>query len=173
MNEQIILVNEQNRAIGISNKLIAHQQGLLHRAFSIFILRHQAEDTEVLLQQRQTSKYHCGGLWTNTCCGHPSPGESILKAAEKRLQQEMGFTTTLKEVGNFIYKADLDNGLIEHELDHVFIGRTQLSDFNINPQEAMAFRWVKLSQLTALIKAKPEDYTPWLHQATEIVLAHQ
>jgi len=172
MNDQIILVNEANQAIGMSNKLIAHQQGLLHRAFSVFILRNNNDKVEILLQQRQVSKYHSGGLWTNTCCSHPPPNEPILRAAEKRLQQEMGFTSNLKEIGSFIYKANFDNGLVEHEFDHVLIGYTELTDFQVNPTEVMNTRWVELTALTQHINTAPQQYTPWLLQATKIVQAY-
>lgn len=169
MNEQIILVNEADQAIGSTSKLIAHQQGLLHRAFSIFILRTNNNKVETLLQQRQISKYHSGGLWTNTCCSHPSPNEPVLHAAEKRLQEEMGFTTSLQEIGVFIYKANFDNGLIEHEFDHVLIGYTDLNDFQVNPVEVMDVRWVELATLAQHINTAPQHYTPWLLQAAEIV----
>ena len=115
----VILVNEQDRQTGTMEKMEVHQKAILHRAFSVFIFNDKGE---MLLQKRAVKKYHSGGLWTNTCCSHPQPGEDTLEAAGKRLQEEMGFNTTLNKAFTFIYKAELDNGLTEHEFDHVFIG---------------------------------------------------
>src|SRR5262245_45397537 len=118
--QQVILVNELDLATGVMEKMEAHEKGLLHRAFSIFIFNSKGE---MLLQQRALGKYHSGGLWSNTCCSHPQPGEDILLSAQNRLQEEMGFTTTLNKIFDFTYKADFGNGLTEYEFDHVFAGQ--------------------------------------------------
>ena len=119
MEEQVILVNEHDTPIGLMGKLEAHQKALLHRAFSVFILNDKGE---IMLQQRAASKYHSPNLWTNTCCSHPRQGETTIEAGKRRLQEEMGFVTELTDILSFIYKAPFDNGLTEHELDHILIG---------------------------------------------------
>ena len=119
MTHEVILVDEQDQEIGVMEKMEAHRQGLLHRAFSVFIFN---EKGEMLLQQRSLDKYHSGGLWTNACCSHPRPGEDIQRAAQRRLHEELGFVTSIEEIFDFIYKSPFDNGLTEHEFDHVFIG---------------------------------------------------
>src|SRR5687768_14206462 len=115
----VILVNEQDEPVGTMEKLEAHQKGLLHRAFSVFVVN---KNGEMLLQQRAQDKYHSGGLWTNTCCSHPLPGENVLDASHRRLMEEMGFDCPLREIFSFTYRAEFDNGLTEHEFDHVFFG---------------------------------------------------
>jgi isopentenyl-diphosphate delta-isomerase len=155
--EFVILVDENDREIGIEEKLKAHQQALLHRAISIFIFNRKGQ---LLLQQRAFSKYHSGGLWTNTCCSHPRPGESLLAAAERRLQEEMGFFCPLKKVLQFIYKAELDQGLTEYELDHVFTGHFE-GDPILNPQEACSFQWIDVKKLKEEIQKNPASYTVW------------
>ena len=117
--EQVILVNEQDEQTGVMEKMEAHQKALLHRAFSVFIFNDKGE---LLLQQRASDKYHSGGLWTNTCCSHPNPDEETITAAQRRLKEEMGFTTKLSKAFDFIYKSEFSNGLTEHEFDHVFTG---------------------------------------------------
>ena len=119
MLEEVVLVNEKDEAIGTMEKMAAHEKALLHRAFSVFVFN---KNGDLLMQQRAHSKYHSGGLWTNTCCSHPRPGEHVADAANRRLQEEMGFTTSLNKAFDFTYKAAFDNGLTEHEFDHVFIG---------------------------------------------------
>ena len=116
---QVILVDVNDRQIGIMEKMKAHQQGSLHRAFSVFIFNKKGE---MLLQQRALNKYHSGGLWTNACCSHPLPGEETIAAAKRRLQEELGFEIPVEKVFDFVYKADFDNGLTEHEFDHVYVG---------------------------------------------------
>src|SRR6186713_1579239 len=118
-NDKVILVSEHDDMVGIMDKMEAHKQGLLHRAFSVFIFNSKGE---MLLQQRAFNKYHSGGLWTNACCGHPSPGEQTVAAARRRLMEEMGFTTGLEELFDFTYQHAFENGLTEHEYDHVFAG---------------------------------------------------
>lgn len=155
--ENVILVDTNDTPVGQMEKLKAHLKGELHRALSILIFN---SDGEVLLQQRAFSKYHTPGLWSNTCCSHPRPGEDSLEAATRRLHEEMGFTTPLIKSFDFIYKAHFDNGLIEHELDHVFFG-TFDGEPVINPEEANDFKWVKLNILMEDMRSSPENYTVW------------
>ena len=130
MEEQVILVNEQDEPIGLMNKLEAHEKAILHRAFSVFVLNNK---NEIMLQQRAQHKYHSPLLWTNTCCSHQRNGETNLQAGTRRLYEEMGFETKLKELFHFIYKAPFDNGLTEHELDHVKIEDVK-NDMTLNPE---------------------------------------
>jgi len=165
----VILVDEQDREIGIAEKLFAHEHARLHRAFSVFIFRKAGENRELLLQQRALGKYHTGGLWTNTCCSHPSTGEALLTTAERRLQEEMGIQTPLSAVGRFHYKAQVGQGLIENEMDHVLVG-TYPGEPVINQQEVADYRWVNLKALEADLLTHPEHYTPWLAEALRISL---
>jgi isopentenyl-diphosphate delta-isomerase type 1 len=169
--ENVILVDEHDQPIGIEEKLAAHRAGKLHRAFSVFIVRNFNDNVEILLQQRQLHKYHSPGLWTNTCCSHPRPGESIEAAATRRLYEEMGIKSNLQAIGHFIYKAPFDNGLIEHELDHVLIGECH-TPFQVNPEEVAATRWVPWQTLEADIESHPEHYTAWLKPALGVVKAY-
>jgi len=157
MGEFVVLVDEKDNEVGTMDKLKAHEEGLLHRAFSILVFNSR---NELLLQQRAKSKYHCGGLWTNTCCSHPRQGEPLEQAIHRRLKEEMGFDCQLKEEFSFIYKATFDNGLTEHELDHVFIGHYD-ADPVINKDEVEAFKWISLPDLREDMLANPEKYTPW------------
>lgn len=155
--EQVILVNEHDEELGLMEKMEAHEKALLHRAFSIFLFNSK---DELLLQQRALHKYHSGGLWTNTCCSHPRQGESVIEAANRRLEEEMGMDCAMKQMFHFIYKAELDQGLTEHELDHVVFGYTDKKP-NINPEEVMDWKYVKMDQLDKDIKSCPEEYTAW------------
>ena len=155
--EHVILVNEQDEPIGQMEKMEAHEKGVLHRAFSAFIFN---DKNELLLQKRASSKYHSGGLWSNSCCSHPRDGESAVQAGERRLTEEMGFTVPVEAVFSFIYKAELDHGLTEHELDHVLIGRYNDAP-NINPEEVEDWKYVNLDELSADMKQYPENYTEW------------
>lgn len=168
--EHVILVNEQNVPIGTAEKLLAHKNNLLHRAFSIFIFRKQPS-LELLLQQRSFDKYHSAGLWTNTCCSHPRSDESIIEAGQRRLKEELGISTELKELGWFHYNARFDNGLFENEIDHVLVG-TITSDILIrpSPKEIHAYRWVTLDMLQQELSTQPKIFTPWLSKALEIVI---
>ena len=139
--EYVILVDENDRETGLMEKQEAHEKGLLHRAFSIFIFNHK---NELLLQQRALHKYHSAGLWTNTCCSHPRAGESIEQAAHRRLQEEMGFDCELYKKTSFIYKAEFENGLTEHEFDHILVGHYDQA-IHINPQEVAAYKWVDMT----------------------------
>jgi isopentenyl-diphosphate delta-isomerase type 1 len=159
-NPTVLLVDEEDNPIGSIEKLAAHEQGLCHRAFSVFIFRKKGGEWECLLQ-----------LWTNTCCSHPKPTELIANAARDRLQEEMGFSVPLEFVDKFHYIADCGNGLIENEIDHVFVGFfTADCRININPQEVAHYAWVKIPQLKAELKANPQHYTPWLARALEKAL---
>jgi len=163
----VILVNEQDEILGEEEKLKAHQLALCHRAFSIFIFKDKIQQ-EVLLQQRAKNKYHCGGLWTNTCCSHPQPFEKTLKSGQRRLQEELGFSVPLKEVGVFHYQAEFDNGLTENEVDHVLMGF--YSGKIIPDQNEIAdFSWVKMSDLKKDLKQHPNKYTPWFLPALKII----
>ncbi|RPD97931.1 isopentenyl-diphosphate Delta-isomerase [Aureibaculum marinum] len=155
--EQVILVNENDEQIGTMAKMEAHEKALLHRAFSVFIFN---KNNELLLQQRAAKKYHSPLLWTNTCCSHQRVGETNIEAGKRRLQEEMGFTTELKNVLSFIYKAPFDNGLTEHELDHILIGNFD-EDPKINAEEVQDFKWMTLEKVKADIKKQPEIYTEW------------
>ncbi len=155
--ENVILVDTNDTPVGQMEKLKAHLKGELHRALSVLIFNSEGE---ILLQQRAFSKYHTPGLWSNTCCSHPRPGEDSLEAATRRLGEEMGFTTPLIKSFDFIYKAHFDNGLIEHEFDHVFFG-TFDGEPVINPEEANDFKWVKLNNLMEDMRSVPENYTVW------------
>ena len=161
--EKVILVDENDNQVGLMPKLEAHQKGLLHRAFSVFIFNSKYE---LLLQKRASSKYHSGGLWTNTCCSHPREGEEILDAANRRLIEEMGIDTSLRKVHDFIYKAELDNDLTEHEFDHVLYGIYN-EDPIINKDEADDFKWIDMDSLNEDIKTNGNNYTIWFKIAFE------
>ena len=157
MEEQVILVDEQDNPIGLMGKLEAHQKAVLHRAFSVFILNDKGE---LMLQQRAAGKYHSPNLWTNTCCSHPREGETTVEAGKRRLQEEMGFVTDLTDVQTFIYKAPFDNGLTEHELDHILIGYYNEAP-NINPDEVGDWCWELPENIKKDIAAHPHRYTEW------------
>jgi isopentenyl-diphosphate delta-isomerase len=154
---RLILVDEHDVPLGTADKMEAHEKALLHRAFSVFIFNAKGE---MLLQQRAFSKYHSGGLWTNACCSHPYFGQETLAAAEKRLQEEMGFTVPLTKAFEFIYKAPFDNGLTEHEYDHVFVGNY---DGAILPdkEEVANYCFKTISEIKSLLQQHPEQYTVW------------
>jgi len=157
IEEHVILVNEKDEQIGTMPKLEAHEKGVLHRAFSVFILN---DSGELMMQQRAASKYHSPLLWTNSCCSHQRVGESNIEAGKRRLFEEMGFVTELKDVVSFIYKATFDNGLTEHEFDHVLVG-TYNENPNINIDEVNNFKWMTLEQVKVDIELNPEIYTEW------------
>jgi isopentenyl-diphosphate delta-isomerase type 1 len=166
--EHVILVDENDNEIGIAEKIQAHRDSLRHRAFSVFIFRRDPE-LKLLLQQRADDKYHSAGLWTNTCCSHPRPGEDILQAGQRRLQEEMGLSAPLKSLGWFHYIAQFHNGLTENEIDYVLVGTTDLEHITPNLQEVKAYRWISLPDLKNEIHADPDRFTPWLALALEIV----
>ena len=165
-HDQVILVDEQDQPLGTGDKLQTHRDGLLHRAFSVFLFNTAGE---MLLQRRAATKYHSPGLWSNTCCSHPRPGEAVLDAAHRRLQEEMGLTSDLSPAFSFIYRIAFDNGLIEHELDHVLIGRTEASPAP-HPDEADAWRWIQPDALRADVATHPERYTYWFRYCLDDVL---
>lgn len=155
--EYVILVDENDNEVGQMEKMEAHEKGLLHRAFSVFIFD---EEGRFLLQQRALEKYHSGGLWTNACCSHPRSGETTEQAAERRLQEELGFQVDVNEKFSFIYKSVLDKGLTEHELDHVFFA-TYNGDIKPNPEEVMDYKYVDLDWLNKDVSDHPDNYTEW------------
>ncbi len=169
-HEKVILVNSDDQQIDLEDKLTAHKKGLLHRAFSVFIFRSHHNQIEVLLQQRAHDKYHSSNLWSNACCSHPLAGESILQNAQQRLQAEMGINVPLREIGVFRYKADCGNGLTEHEVDHVFIGKLENEAVNPNPSEASAYQWIAIAKLKAELAKHPQKYTPWLEEALNLII---
>ncbi|NLR58971.1 isopentenyl-diphosphate Delta-isomerase [Chitinophaga polysaccharea] len=164
----VILVNEKDEAIGTMEKMEAHQKGVLHRAFSVFIIN---DAGELLLQRRALEKYHSAGLWTNACCSHQFPGETTAAAAHRRLQEEMGFDCELHEIFAFTYKSEFDNGLTEHEFDHVLLG---VYNGNISPNaaEVCDYRYLPTGQILELIKNEPDTFTIWFHKALPMVLEH-
>lgn len=164
--ERVILVDEADQAIGEMEKMQAHREGRLHRAFSVFLFD---ESGRVLLQRRALSKYHSGGLWTNACCSHPRAGEATMDAAHRRLMEELGIDCELREVSEFTYKAELDLGMIEHEHDHVFTGLYKGSDIPFNPEEVDSIDWVSFGDLVDDIASSPEKYTVWFRIIMENV----
>ncbi|WP_299149982.1 isopentenyl-diphosphate Delta-isomerase [uncultured Dokdonia sp.] len=155
--ELVILVDENDNKIGLMPKMEAHEKAVLHRAFSVFVFN---DKNELMLQQRALHKYHSPGLWTNTCCSHQRDGESNIEAGTRRLQEEMGFTVPLEESISFIYKAPFDNGLTEHELDHILIGHSEQEPV-INKDEVAAWKWMDLEKVKQDIASHPELYTAW------------
>jgi isopentenyl-diphosphate Delta-isomerase len=168
MQEQVILVDDCDREIGVAEKLQAHLEASLHRAFSVFVFR---DSGELLLQRRALAKYHSSGLWSNTCCGHPRPGELTLDAAHRRLREEMGFDCELDECFSFIYQQAVGNGLIEFECDHVFVGRSQAVP-EPSPEEVFEWRWQSTEDVRREIDKHPERFTRWFPDALEKLDEH-
>jgi len=164
--EYVILVDEHDNAIGTMEKHQAHVEGLLHRAFSIFIFN---SEKKILLQKRASTKYHCGGLWTNACCSHPRENEHTQEAANRRLAEEMGIQCSLTPLFSFSYKTEFDNGLTEHEIDHVFFGSTDETP-KLNSLEVEDYRYVGIEELQLEIKEFPQHFTPWFLIALNRVL---
>jgi isopentenyl-diphosphate Delta-isomerase len=167
MDEILILVDANDRQIGTGEKMDVHRRGALHRCFSIFVFDGRGR---VMLQKRAASKYHSGGLWTNTCCGHPRHGEDVSAAAHRRLREEMGFDCPLDEIFTFTYRAELDHGLTEHELDHVYAG-TYAGALTPNPEEADGYDWQPLARVESDMAAHPERYTVWSRIAVAELVA--
>lgn len=157
MLEQIILVDENDQEVGHGEKMEVHEKGLLHRAFSILVFNNKGE---LLIQQRAKEKYHCPGIWANTCCSHPRVGEKLEEAAHRRLKEEMGFDCVLNKDFSFIYKAEFDNGLTEYEYDYVFVGFYN-GDININKDEVSDYKWIKIKDLLDDIQKNSKKYAPW------------
>lgn len=168
MEEKVILVDTEDNEIGTEEKMKAHIDNKLHRAISIFIFN---DKRKLMLQKRNKNKYHSGGLWTNTTCSHPRPDETAIDAAHRRLKEEMGITTELKKIFTFIYHAEFDNGLHEHEFDHSFIGRYN-DEPNLNREEAEDWKWISLEDLQKEIEKSPEKYTEWLKIAVPKLQNH-
>jgi len=162
---QVILVDASDTPTGVMDKMEVHEKGLLHRAFSIFIFNSAGE---MLLQQRALEKYHSGGLWTNACCSHPQPEENTDSAAHRRLQQEMGFDTSLHKAFTFTYRSGFDNGLTEHEYDHVYVG-TWNGPLILDTSEVMDHRYVSMDLLRNWMNTQPEDFTAWFKIAFPMV----
>jgi isopentenyl-diphosphate delta-isomerase len=161
VSEQLILVDAQDRELGVKDKLQAHVEGALHRAFSVFVFD---AEKRLLLQKRARTKYHSGGLWSNTACGHPRPGETTHAAARRRLREEMGFDCELREAFEFLYRAELDGALVEHEYDHVLVG-THEGEPAPDPSEVEDWRWVTMDELRRDLRERPNDYSYWLSVA--------
>jgi len=157
MEEQVILVNKRDEQIGLMNKMEAHEKAHLHRAFSVFVFN---DKNELMLQQRAAEKYHSPLLWANTCCSHQRDGEESIAAGMRRLEEEMGFSCSLEEKFSFIYKAPFDNGLTEHELDHVMVGYYNDAP-KINPDEVASYKWMTLKEVKDDIAKQPDVYTEW------------
>ena len=157
MMQEVILVNKHDEEIGTMEKMEAHLQGMLHRAFSILIFNSQRK---LLIHRRAFGKYHSEGLWTNTCCSHPFPGEDLVEAANRRLREEMGMKTSLAPLFSFIYRAELENDLVEHELDHVLIGFTD-DQPRVNPDEVSDYKWMAMYEIEEDIEKNPGNYTTW------------
>ena len=169
--ERVVLVDERDVEIGTEEKLRAHRDAALHRAVSVFLFDGRGA---VLLQRRAAGKYHSGGLWSNACCGHPRPGESAAAAAHRRLREEMGIDCPLAPVFAFTYRAELGGGLVEHEFDHVFVGRCVAEpapDPTPDPAEVEGWRWADVEQVRADLAARPDRYTAWFRTALEELLA--
>ena len=159
--EEVILVDENDGQVGTMEKMEAHIKAVLHRAFSVFIFNHRGE---MLLQQRAINKYHSGGLWTNACCSHPRPGEETMPAAERRLHEELGFSTKLDKIFDFTYNAPFDNGLTEYEFDHVFAG-TFTGSISPDPREVKDYCFKSMSEIAESLAVHPKKYTAWFHLA--------
>lgn len=201
--EHVVLVDEQDTTLGTSEKIRAHELGLLHRAFSVFIYRKvsntdadaktnlnsnaktdlnananselnsnsESERLQFLLQQRHADKYHCGNLWTNTCCSHPRLSETVIEGGERRLKEEMSLEISLHAAGSFIYRAEFSNGLTEHELDHVLLGEYPAGmPITVDPLEVQNFAWVTVAELQQALAKEPHLYTPWFKPALDIAL---
>lgn len=166
--KRVILVDENDIPVGTMEKIEAHKKGELHRAFSIFVFNLKGE---LLLQRRAKDKYHSAGLWTNTCCSHPQPGEYLQESARNRLYEEMGFSCNLENAFHFIYKANLDNGLIEHELDHVFVGYYDKNP-KINIHEVSEYKYVTINKIQHDLKLNPSHYTVWFKIILQKFLIH-
>ncbi len=157
MAENVVLVDEHDNELGLMEKMEAHRQGMLHRAFSVFVLN---SNGELLMQQRAFHKYHSGGLWTNTCCSHPRYQESTDEAAHRRMQEEMGFDCHLEKLFDFVYRAEFDNNMVEHEFDHLYVGYSDTNP-SINPDEVASWKWMSLEEIEYDLVENPDDYTEW------------
>jgi isopentenyl-diphosphate delta-isomerase len=157
IDDFVILVNKNDKKIGLMPKMEAHKKGALHRAFSVFIFNNK---NELMIQKRNINKYHSPGLWTNTCCSHQKDGESNISAGKRRLLEEMGFCVELNEIGSFIYNVGVDNGLIEHELDYILVGKYN-GNVKINSDEVDNWKWMSLDNIKDDIRKRSKNYTEW------------
>lgn len=168
MSHSVVLVNEEDHTLGTAEKLRAHIEGWLHRAFSVFIFNPQGR---LLVQRRNADKYHSGGLWSNTCCSHPRPGESPLNAARRRLPEEMGFKAPLEAAFQRTYHLSVGERLVEHEHNHVFVGTVHDPQVQPNAEEVSEWRWVAPSVLRDDIGTRPQQYTAWFRLLLDPVLS--
>jgi isopentenyl-diphosphate delta-isomerase len=168
--DNVILVNNNDQPIGTMDKIQAHILGVLHRAFSVFIFDTLYTPSRLVLQKRAATKYHCAGLWTNTCCSHPRMHETVLDAGHRRLAEEMNLSIPLIHQGHFVYKAVCPNGLIEHEFDHVLVGQSDNTQCIPNPTEVSEVRWESLPIIHQELASMPHIYSPWFAQALHIAL---
>ena len=169
VEEEVVLVDENDREIGTAPKLRAHRDGALHRAFSVFLFNSR---DEVLLQRRADDKYHSGGLWSNTCCSHPRPGEHTDAAAHRRLEEEMGLEVPLIPVFAFTYRSAFADGLWEHEYDHVYIGRTD-AEPEPDPEEVAGWRWASVEEVASEMESDPDRFTVWFREPFEEIVARR
>ena len=171
-DDRLILVDGLDRQTGTTSKLQAHEQGLLHRAFSVVLVRRTDAGTELLLARRAEGKYHSGGLWANSCCSHPRAGEAVMDAAYRRVQEELGCGARgLAEVGAFAYRAVFENGLAEHEYDHVLVGDC-VGEPRPDASEVGGVRWIGIDALAAELAEKPEQFCAWAPMVLSMALAH-
>lgn len=178
IEEQVVLVDLQGQVQGWQGKMQAHREGALHLAFSVLLYRETAQGREFLMHQRAMGKYHSGGLWTNTCCSHPRPSETIEQAGLRRLAEEMGITgmTRLHDIASFVYRAELDNQLTEYELDHVLVANMQEAtgiqtiDITPDPNEVMAYRWWSQIELEQALATDPQQFTAWFAQVLKYAI---
>lgn len=166
IEEQVVLVDPQGRELGLQEKMQAHRDGALHLAFSVLLYRETDNGREFLMQQRALGKYHSGGLWTNTCCSHPRQGESMEQAGIRRLGEEMGISgvSQLEDIATFLYRAELDNQLVEHELDHILVACVSELEIEPNSSEVMGYRWWPQAELEQAVDSDPEQFTAWFPQ---------
>lgn len=157
MEEQVVLVSERDEILGVMDKMQAHENGILHRAFSVFLFNDKGE---MLLQKRAADKYHSPNQWTNAVCSHPRMGETYMEAAQRRLKEELGIETPITYRFNFLYKADVGQNLWEHELDHVFTGNFE-GEFKLNEEEVSEVRYISIDELDKEMSANPENFTEW------------
>jgi isopentenyl-diphosphate delta-isomerase len=166
---ELILVDEQDNQIGTGEKISVHKSGALHRAFSIFVFRKHNNKQQILLQKRYINKYHSGGLWANSCCGHPNVNESIIAAGQRRITEELGIKVQLRTIGSFIYKQQLDNSLFEHEFDHVLIGLYQNDPIVLNPEEVDEISWQNVDQFDIWLEEYRDQVAVWLPPAWKLL----
>lgn len=170
-DDKLVLVDEEDGAIGTATKEHAHREGLLHRAFSVVLERGIGSDRQFLVARRANGKYHSGGLWANSCCSHPRVGEDLPAAASRRVGEELGCgVANLREIGSFVYRAELSNDLVEHEYDHVFMGSCE-GEPKPDPAEIAEVRWVSASELASCLREHPERFTAWAPGVFEIALS--